>query len=224
MFWQSVFNSLNVFLHWETYLATLIYLFITFLPFIFIALNSKNIEEINKTGCLLMLVQPLFQMLGVYVAVITLFPILLGGNKALWAAPWLMMIHDPWHTFIELIVILIITVLCTFIPILGQTNSFTLLIQGGGVFIWLLMDIKASHPEYGLANIDLAPGFWMIIGIVVISGITTWLGAISIGLLLTIFHVPESLSIYFTPVVSVVGFIPIFIYGSWISLQLQALK
>jgi len=227
MFWQSVLNGLSVLLHWQTYVVAIMYLVITFLPFIVLMLaGEKGYELMGKGGCLLTLVQSLLQALAVFVAVCTLFPIMIGGEEAAWSLPWVVILNAPGRTFLLLVIMLVLSIICGLVPILGRANSFTMFIVGGFVLAFLTLVMDKVDPELGIRNIKLFPGWLTSIGIVTVSGVSSWLGMLASAALVTvIFRDKEDISqLIMVPLGSMFGFIPIFIYAAWIGLQIAGLR
>ncbi|MDL1970858.1 MAG: hypothetical protein LWW94_07780 [Candidatus Desulfofervidaceae bacterium] len=227
MFWEAVINGLKVLLHWQTYVTAIMYLIISFLPIIVVAFaENKSDELMTRGGCLAMLLQPLFQSLGVFISVCTLFPIILfGWNEAAWSLPWLLIINVPGRVIILLIIMLVFSIIGALIPLLGRANSFIMFIMGGIVLIFLTMILDKIIPELGIKNIDILPSFLTIIGIVIVSGVASWLGMLASAVVITfLLKKKEEISqLIMFPLGSVFGFIPIFIYGAWLGLQIQRL-
>jgi hypothetical protein len=226
MFWQSVSSGLGVLLHWQTYVVAAMYIVISFLPFIALMPAGDRCDSyLEKGGCLLMLVQPLFQALAVFISVCTLFPIVLGRAAAAWSLPWLLIAAAPGRTLIVVVIMLVLAVLGSLVPIIGQANSFIMFIMGGVVLVFLTRAIGEVYPDSGIKDIRLIPGLLTIIGIVLVSGIVSWLGTLASAALLTLVQrANEGISqLIILPFGSVFGFIPVFIYGAWIRLQIKGL-
>lgn len=227
MFWDAVINGLKVLLHWQTYVIAVMYFIISFLPMIVIMFaGNKSDELMTKGGCLSMLIQPLFQALAIFISVCTLFPIMFGGSEAAWSLPWILMMNVPGRTFILLIIVLVLSVAWAFIPLIGRANSIIMFIMGGAVMVFIAMVLHNINPELGIRNIDIVPGFLTIIGIVIVSGVTSWIGMLaSAGVVTLLLRDKEEISqLIMIPLGSVFGFIPIFIYGAWIGLQIKGLR
>ena len=227
MFWDAVVNGLKVLLHWQAYLVALMYIVISFLPVIAIVFAGNRSDNIMaKGGCLVMLIQPLFQALAVFVTVCTLFPIMLGRFEAAWSFPWILIVNIPGRILILLAIMLVISVIGAFIPILGRANSFIMFIMGGVVVAFLTLIIDKMNPDLGIKNIQILPGFLTIIGFVIISGIVSWLGTLASAAVVTLlFRDRGDISqIIMMPLGSVFGFVPVFIYAAWIGLQIKGLR
>jgi len=227
MFLEAVGNGLKVLLHWQTYVIAICYLIISFLPIIVVmSAGNKSDDFITRGGCLAMLIQPLFQSLAVFISVCILFPIILfGRSEAAWSLPWMLIINIPGRILILLIIMLVLSIIGAFIPLLGRANSFIMFIMGGAVIIFLTIVLHNISPELGIRNIDILPGFLTIIGIVIVSGVASWLGMlVSAGIVTLLLRDKEEIGqLIMIPLGSVLGFIPIFIYGAWLGLQIQRL-
>jgi hypothetical protein len=187
MFWDAVVNGLKVLLHWQTYLLALIYIVISFLPVIAIMFaGNRSDNQMAKGGCLVMLIQPFFQALAVFITVCTLLPIMLGRDEAAWSLPWILIVNIPGRILIILAVMLVISVVGAFIPILGRANSFTMFIMGGVVVAFLTLIVDKTNPQLGIRNIQIVPGFLTIIGFVIVSGIVAWLGTLGSAAVVTL--------------------------------------
>lgn len=225
MFWQSIINGLGILLHWQMYVVALMYLIILFLPFIVLMLAGDKADGMmEKGGCLLMLVQPVLQPFAVFVGVATLYPLLMGGTEAAWSLPWMMLFTEPGRTLLLVGIMLVLSIVGAFMPILGIANSFSMFIMGGTVLVFLTLGNHKVHPELGIRNIELIPGWLTIIGLVISAAISSWLGLLAAGAVVTlIFRDKEDIAqLIMMPLGSVVGFIPVAMYGAWIALQIQA--
>lgn len=227
MFWQSVLNGLSCSLHWETYVVALICFIISSLPVLWMVVSKDNSEErMLKGGCAILLLQPLVYSLTVFIAVCTLFPFMLGGTEAAWALPWALLISEPGRTLIVFGVMVVLSFLGSFIPILGQSNSFLMFISWGVVVIFLTLLLDVSEPGLNIEYIRLVPDFLTIVGIVIVSGIASLLGTLAASWLATsIFKEKEHIAyLIVIPLNFVFGLIPVFIYGAWIGLQIRGLS
>ena len=227
MFWQSVINGLGILLHWQTYVVALMYLIISFLPFIVLMFAGDKADGMmEKGGCLLMLIQPVFQALAVFIGVATLYPLMMGGTEAAWSLPWMMLFTEPGRTLLLVGIMLVLSIVGAFMPIRGRANSFIMFIMGGTVLVFLTLAIHKVHPELGIRNIELMPGWFTIIGLVIAAAITSWLGILAAAAIVTlVFRDKEDIwQLIMMPLGSVVGFIPVAMYAAWIALQIQAVN
>jgi hypothetical protein len=166
MFWQSVFSGLGVLLRWQAYVVALMYIVISFLPFIAIMPAGDRYDSfIEKGGCLLMLIQPFFQALAVFVSVCTLFPIMLGRGAAAWSLPWILITAEPGKTLIIVATMVVFAIIGAHIPIIGKANSFIMFIMGGVVLVFLTHAIDKVYPQLGIKDIRLIPGVLTIMGL-----------------------------------------------------------
>lgn len=109
-------------------------------------------------------------------------------------------------------------------PILGRANSFMMFIMGGTVLVFLTLIFHKSHPELGIRNVELIPGFLTTVGLVIAAAIASWLGLLAAAVAMAfVFRDKEEIGqLIMMPLGSVVGFIPVAMYGAWIALQIQA--
>ena len=90
-------------------------------------------------------------------------------------------------------------------------------LMGGAVLVSLL------SPGLSAENIEIIPGFFTIIGIIIVSATTSWFGILASAFAVSFFVGDEEDigQLIMIPLGSVFGFIPIFIYGAWIGLQVK---
>lgn len=227
MFWDAVINGLKVLLHWQTYVVAVMFFIISFLPIIVLMFErNKSDALMTKGGCLAVLIQPFFQALAVFISVCILLPIMFGESKAAWSLPWMLMIDFPVRTLILLIILLVLSVTGALVPFLGRFNSFIAFIMGVAVMVFITMVVHSINPELGIRNVDIIPGFLTSIGIVIVSVITSWIGCLVSAVVVTLLvRNKEGISqLIMITLGSILGFIPIFIYGAWIALQIKGLR
>jgi len=222
----AVINGMKVLLHWQTYAIAIVYFVISFLPVIgdMLATTSDSYLRMTKGSLLAMLVQPFFQSLGVFISVCTLSPIILfGQSEAAWSLPWWLIVNVPGRILILLVVMLGASLAGALLPVIGRANSFIMLIMGCAVFSFLTKIGHQINPELNITGVQILPGFTTAVGILIISGFTTWLGIVGSALAVTLLlgeknRIGELIMI---PLGTCFGFIPIFIYGAWLGLQIQ---
>jgi len=226
MFWQSVIAGLKCLTFWQTYVAGLIYFAIVLLPFrMFMQRNSTE----ATAGYLGILLMPLLQMFGTYIFVLTLAPIILGtSNHALWNFPWQLAIASPLVT-LEILGVMVFVVLCL-TPILKSVPFIDTLALGVIVLIFAVGHINRFDPDLhtSTSNISVIPGFFFIIGILFVSVISFSLAMLAVTLVVTLVSLllkreKFGQTVALRLIGSVFGFIPVFIYGSWLGLQIKAL-
>lgn len=221
MFWDSVSGGLAVLTFWETYAAGLEYLLIFMAP---MALMGLTMKEGIATGCLSMLIIPVFQAAAVAVFVLTLAPIIFGfAEDAAWSFPWVVISAFP-GMFIKLVGTLVLSAIgVSFVPVIGQMLSLHTLVLGGIALLFVLKIFESLYPEVVLDKLELIPGFWFTAGLIIIGGVIAWVGTLVASFLATVVGRDSegvSMLIMF-PVTAVFGFIPLFMYGAWIGNQLR---
>jgi hypothetical protein len=119
------------------------------------------------------------------------------------------------------------------IPLLGRIVSLNVLFIGGIALIISLGLLKKVDPSLPVDRLDLLPGFFQLVGLIVISGIASWLGMLSTffaAWLVTAVAsrdpdpdnpVAQIIAFFIAPVF---GLVPVFIYGAWLGNQLRLLR
>lgn len=225
MFWQSVWNGLKVLGHWEAYVAGLEYLAIFMLPMLLFALIKERSESAGGIlGCLSMILIPMLQAAAILVLVITLSPIILGiDHNAAWTLPWAVLSIAPGLFAKSVVTLLVVSFVLAFIPILGQFQSLQTLVLGAISLVFSAGLLKALSPGTLEGGGPLYPGFWFVIGLLVIGGGMSFIGTMVAALFASAVgtaHEDTGQLLVF-PVAAIFGFIPVFIYGAWLGAQLR---
>lgn len=220
MFWNAVIGALEILMHWEVYVASIVYLIIFIAPIVISStfMTRWGGSAGNVIGCLSIILMPILKVVAVAVFILTLSPIILGlGSDAAWTLPWYLMTAAPWP-FIKLVIVLLLAaIIISFIPI----QSFQTLILGGLCLLFILGIL--FEPELIWSRMNLVPSFWFVVGIIVVGTIMSWLGMIvGVFLLAGLERVSEDTGqLVVFPVAAIFGFIPVFIYGAWLGAQLR---
>jgi len=227
-FWDSVARGVAVLTYWETYVAAIEYLAIFLVPMSLVRILIDKSSEVSVAiGCLSFIIIPVLQVFAITVFVLTLSPIMLGlSEDASWSFPWMILQADPVFMLKFVGQLLLLSILLAFIPIIGQIQSLNTLILGGFSLALVLKIIEKINPVVATANIDPIPGFWFIVGILIISGVLVWIGfLLSAVVLAAMESIEEGIGqLLIFPFIALFGFIPVFIYGAWLGSQLAALK
>jgi len=226
MFWQSVIGGLKCLTFWQTYVAGLLYLTIVLLPMAALGKFMERSSKAETGGCLGVLLMPLFQMFGTYVFVLTLAPIILGvadRPNAIWVFPWQLAVTSPLIALKILGVMVLILLCLAFIPILSGIASLYTLALGGTVMIFVVRLADRFAPDLHATDISFMPSFFFIVGILLVSGASFLLATISVTLVSLALKREEIGQIVAIPLGSVFVFVPVFIYGSWLGLQIKSL-
>lgn len=226
MFWESVMGGLGMLTHWETYVAVAEALLITWSgPMVIMGISAFAGRAAGLMGCFTMILIPLLQTFGVMVLVVTLSPLILQFNDhAAWAMPWQLANIDWWMTFKFVGLALLATVIIAFIPIIGQFQSLGVLVVGV-LALALVLGIY-DNMNNGIVDkkVHFWPGWLFGIGLVLAGTILGSIGllcAAAIGQLLGS-RWEGSPTMIAMPISMAFGFLPVFIYGSWLALQLHA--
>lgn len=218
MFWSSIIGGLKALTFWEVYVATLIFSFISIIPMIIGGLVGEKNETV---GCLSsVIIAPIFYALGTLIFVFTLFPILLGfSGDAAWSFPWKVLFLSPWPMLKFTLIIVFATLFLSFIPVIGQIQSLHTFLSGAISLVLVLRILHSAYPNIPVEKIHLMPGILTLVGFLVIAGVVSWASTMFIALITTSFG-EKALLLIAAPVGGVFGFIPVFIYGSYIGRQL----
>lgn len=162
-----------------------------------------------------LLVIGLAEFLGGYFAILTLLPLMLGtGTHANWELPWILPFHDA-VLFLKIVgALLLMTIIVTRIPVVGQ------------MLINLLFVAVISY-FLGVTRTLLIPNFWLGCGLV-LAGVAMQYAVIGIVAVVGAFMPPSVVFSHFSKVTSTIFFcllpilnlLPAFIYAGWISHQL----
>ncbi|MFC1793450.1 hypothetical protein ACFL3Q_07675 [Planctomycetota bacterium] len=226
MFWHAVKDGLSVLLYWETYLAGLEYFAIAYVPLIVfgILMERESTKAAMAVGFGGMFAMPVFQIAATAIFVLTLSPIILNiSDDAAWSFPWRLVISAP-GTFIRLVLILVVaSVFIAFLPLLGGLRSLYVLVLGAITLMCVVALLEQIDPGSVGDNVEFMPSFWIIVGLLCVGGIMSWLGIMVAAALATLIGLAnEDIAQFFMlPTAAVFGFIPVFIYGAWLSAQLS---
>lgn len=221
MFWSSVIGGLKVLTFWEVYVAALIFALISIAPMMIFGLIGEKNEAVGCLGG--MLIVPVFQSLATIIFVFTLFPILLGfAEDAAWSFPWKILFSAPWPMIKASLVIIVVTIGLAFIPILGQVQSLHTFAAGAIALVMVLGILRLVNPNLPVDRILVMPGFLTIIGFLIIASIMSWASTMLVAIIATALgeHSEEYTMLIAVPLGGVFGFVPVFIYGSYIGRQL----
>lgn len=226
MFWDSVLAGLRVLLYWETYIASVVYLAIFVLPtFLFgFWLQRKGEDGFGKIGCLMMIGMPFVQALAVLIFVLIMSPIILGfGENGAWGLPILLFVAAPGTLLKATGFTLLFAVGFSFLPVIGRWDSAVLAASGTVALVLVLGMLETMQPGLVGHRVHLWPGILPAFGFLVIGGLAAWVGTVAASVLSTKLQerLGEITQIIVMPLGSVFGFLPLFIYGGFLSLQLR---
>lgn len=225
MFWDAVIGGLGVLTYWETYVAGLEYLAVFMVPMGVVGYFAMKSERAaGAIGCLSMLVLPALQVFAVFVFVLTLSPIILGFSQdAAWAFPWVLAFEAPGSVAKFIGLLLVAALLLAFVPILGRLQSLHTLVLGALGLALVLGIIDNANPGFVSKRVHFWPGFWFAFGLLAIGGLLAWIGTLVAAALATaVESAAEGFGqLLMFPIAAIFGFIPVFIYGAWLSAQLR---
>ena len=178
-------------------------------------LKDRAYKEQFAGGFKGLLVIVLAEFFGVYFAILTLLPLMLGtGTHANWALPWTLPFHDT-VLFLKIVgALLLTTIIVAQIPVLGDMLAYALSVAVMAYFL-------------GATNIILVPSFWLGCGFVLAGVAVKYAVLVIVALVVAVMPADVVMS-RFSKVTSLVFFclLPVFhlllafIYAGWISRQL----
>ena len=223
MFWDSVVAGLNVLTFWQTYVAGLEYLAVFLVPMFFAGWFMERSRGVatGAIGCLSVIVVPILQIAAMVVFALTLSPIIFGFAKvAAWSLPWKVITLDPGLFLRMLVVLLVASFGMAFIPFLGRFRPFETLVLGG-IALYFSLHLFGAITPGGIRNsIEYVPNFWFVVGLLVIGGFMSLIGMLMA--VLVIGYIGDGAELYVIPIAAVLGFIPMFMYGTWLGAQVRA--
>ena len=222
MFWDSLYTALNNMTHWEFHFVILMYLSLLLAPaiLIFLVLKHNHALSIKYFRKLFL---PLFEAIAIAVIVLTLFPIIFGmGDDANWDFPVRIMQLSPGGFVGLMLVLIFIAYLIDVVPKLRKLQSFKTLIMGGITLIFVRIFLSFINPVIETDFESFIPGFWFACGIIAISVVLSKLGHFVFEVFAEVlgnkFNLREEVAeLLILPVIATLGFLPVFIYGAWLS-------
>jgi len=225
MLYETISNGLRVFTYLDTYLAGLEYLaiyYISVLLFGFILLRETALaQSVGMFG--IVFVRPIFAAAAMVVFVFTMFPIIIGGKEeAAWGFIWSFANSNPYEFARLTGIVILASIGVAFVPIVGRMVSFTSFVVGGVTLVFAMKTVDSISFGSSFGGIVYIPDFWFSVGIVVFSAVISWLALMLLAIIFSpLMMVSESLGvIVVAPIASVFGFVPLFIYGAWLSEQI----
>lgn len=224
MFWGSVVAGLNILTYWETYVAVVEYLGIYIIPMFIVA----RVMEKRQGGVVMyyisLLLIPLMQVAALVVFILTMATIIFGFNdEAAWSFPWKVITLAPLAFFITVGALIVLSFILSLIPLVGRLHSLQTLVLGGSALIFVLSMFDSVSAGHARVDVDFIPGFWFMLGLIMMGGFMSWIGTfiselLVAGIKLTNERVGQYIMI---PVSAMFGFIPLFMYGSWLGAQVK---
>lgn len=226
MFWESVGAGFKMYAHWQTYAAGLIYVVLSLGPPLLLgSLATRSEQASGVVGCFLLVVRPFFQVFSLFIFVLTLSPIIFGtGDGAAWSLPWILAAAAPWAITKFIGLLLLGAFALNFIPIIGSLDSLHILFLGSLALILVIVLMGSYKVDFDTTRMVLWPGFWFVIGLLVVGSVMAWIGAIVAASAVVFVEAKfeGTGQLIFLPVAAVFGFIPVFIYGAWLGSQIHA--
>jgi len=232
MFWESIISGFSVLGAWQFWVASLSFSAIFILLYIALGLGLSKSMESGRTaplGCLAGMILPTFlQVVFISMLVVFLLPILMGGDEltpiSYLSEEWWRIVKAGFSGFIILMII-------AFVPIVGElatnTPGVSVFVIGMVIFHRLVGSTLRHIQELNNVEIDLTPGFWTIIGFIILAAIMIWVltflilaGLMSLGILDE--EIMETGALFLGPAIGAIpGLIALAVYISYVMLKLR---
>jgi hypothetical protein len=250
MFWDSAIAGFSVFGYWEFYAAAVGFLAIAFLPQMFFALLAEHhriFEDspLSRYGLWLILRGevrhgfhgliecasegrmagglPAYLLIEVckffaaYFFILSLLPIILGlSHNAAWPLPWTLVFYEPL-VFLKIVGLITVSLVAVSLcPFVNEFESAYMLVYGGIIISIVVKSIS------GISGVECFPPLWLSIGIIAISFAAKWLillPPLILGVFMFTWYRHQKLVVLL--ISPFFFFMPIFIYGGWLALQIR---
>jgi hypothetical protein len=225
VFWYVVISGLKTLTYWETYVAMLEYIAVFYVAAVIInVLTQKNRMSGVAVGRLSMLL-PVLHVLAMSIFVLTLAPIIFGIEEdAAWSFPW-EIITTASGLFLTLIGVLIVAAgVMAIIPLLRRLPALQTLVLGVIALMFAFLIFITENPSIIKGPIAVIPDIWIITGLLVIVSIMSWVGSLAADFAGKAIGIADDGPgrIMLFPLAAIFGFIPVFIYGALLGIQLRS--
>lgn len=220
MLLDHVVMGLGFFAFWQTYAASLPLLILS-KPEVQLRLVNVALRAGWKLGPILMpLVLSLLHATALLYFVLSLSPILLGlSGDAAWTSPFLLAMNAPRIVIIVLLKMVAADMLLGLVPGMNSFTPFNTLVLGGLALVFFVDIGGGTGGPIVSANIHFWPGIWFVLGSLFVSWCVGWLGALLGSSLFLIASREKAIAFgwqMFYPLLTLIGFIPFFIYAAWL--------
>lgn len=227
MFWKSVITGLAAFGHWQVWVAVIFYMAVNSVFLVIVAKIAGEGKSGSRmaAGCFSYAIGGIVlhgMLMSLLVAF--LFPILLGNPSA---APISEIIASLGTIIVIGIVATGAVMILSFVPLI---SNFVDCIPGVEVFlegfiIFRLLCRLSLDQVLAKANIQgsVYPGFWSVLGFLIIAGVIAGLLMLGLGLLSALLKdavIQELVLMIIAPMIGVLGgIVALFMYGSYVQLS-----
>lgn len=232
MFWQSVLGGFRVLVHWQTWVALILYVTLVFGWLIGVGLlmgNSGSGKRVAASMFAHMAGGPIIQALLLGCLVLYLTPLMLGGNAAM---PLGFFATFAWPITKACFLAMLFTFFIMFIPLVGgivaNTPGVDAFIQG--IIIFRLFSgafIERFLEQANLQVASLYPSVWACLGYFGMAMVFVYVSAIIFAALGTTIsrnqYSEESGISFFVGMgfMQMLGMLPLFMYANHVSLAVQ---
>jgi len=167
---------------------------------------------------------PLMQVAALVVFILTMATIIFGFNgEAAWGFPWKVIMMAPVAFFITVASLIVLSFILSLIPFVGRLHSLQTLVLGGSALIFVLSLFDSVSAGQARVDVDFIPGFWFMLGLIVMGGLMSWIGTFIAEQLVAAIRLSNARvgQYIMIPVSAMFGFIPLFMYGAWLGAQIK---
>jgi hypothetical protein len=224
MFWWAAIAGLKTLAYWETYAAVLEYIAVFFIGYRAAALLSKKRAGIGESSGRYSLLIPVLHAAAIQIFVLTLSPILFGiAGDAAWGYPLELLTTSPKFFFTMLGVLITAAGIMAVIPFLQRCPAVHALVLGSIALMFVFGIFVSDNPGILKGPTAILPDIWFMIGLLVICGIMTWAGRRAAAFTSKALDISGNGlgELILFPLAAVFGFIPVFVYGALLGIQLK---
>ena len=226
MLWDTISTAILFFAYWETYCVVIGYIVVSWFPKICagMMLSSDSPKSPALFMILTFVLTPVMECTAMILAVMTLSPIILGfSDDAAWSIGWQVFHFAPWGLAKMVGIVLLAQIILAFVPIIGRITAIHTLIIGGIVLIATLGMIQGFAPEIIPDELRWFPGWGaLIVWILLCAVMTMCIAGLSGGIGAMVSRGDESSGQFFAYIGgTVAGFMPVFLYGAWLGMQIH---
>ena len=224
MFWWAAVVGLKTLAYWETYAAVLEYIAVFFIGYrAAVLLSNKQAGTGAAAGRFILLI-PVLHAAAMQIFVLTLSPILFGiAGDAAWGYPLELLTISPKFFFTMLGVLVTAAGIMAVIPFLRRLPAFHSLVLGVIALMFSFGITLRDNPGILKGPAAIIPVIWFLSGILVIGAFMAWSGKRAAGFAGKAFGISENGTgrLILFPLAALFGFVPVFLYGAMLSIQIK---
>ncbi len=226
-FLYAIKDGLKIFSHWELYVITICYICVNSFFDLFPKKKDFNYirpeENIGEKRSIRTIIEALIQILATTSYIVILAPIILGiSESADWFYPIELVAKNPYLIIIAICVFIILELLLSLIPFVGEHKTIHHLIYGGVAIIYILFDLEQRQSIKLDGATIIVPTNLELVGFILLCIISLWVSVFVSALLISKTYQKKQFNFIVPTIITVIGcFFPVFVYGAWIGNKLQ---